>query len=358
MNGDGSVDIADPVVLLEHLFLGGPAPTCVAQEGATSAQVQQLQERVVALEALLAGVTRTTIPDGQGKELDTIRFSSVNLQVTNDTGRTGQSPNGLGNVIVGYNAPRVGGESVRTGSHTIVAGDQNNYSSWGSLVTGTRNDSTARFANVLGGRNKKADTEWERVGGVHDEAEDALSHVSIVQIASGASGVPGECYDDTVPHYKTIRFSGANVQIVSGRDSREVPLICDGPYDDLPIEPEPEPGAGRGLGNLFLGHVESVNFGYDPPYSAYPTGDARSGSHNLIVGGGHSWNRAGQIIGPSNIVTSGLAFEYEISLGIQPFDFVDAFKIDTHVPLDGTRLPIFLEQRIVELINGAQPESF
>ena len=156
MNGDGFIDISDPVFLLEHIFLGGPAPV--------SAASPELESRVTELEDLLVGVSRVDIDDGQGGAVDTVRFEGVNVQVVNGNGQTGQTPNGAGNLIVGYNIPVVDGESDRTGSHNIVCGDQNNYASWGSLITGTHNTGLARFANVLGGRELVADEDWGVVG--------------------------------------------------------------------------------------------------------------------------------------------------------------------------------------------------
>src|SRR5437773_848495 len=62
--------------------------------------------------------------------------------------------NGLGNLIVGYNASRVPpgyGTDVRTGSHNLILGDANNYSSFGGLVAGQLNTITAPYASVSGG---------------------------------------------------------------------------------------------------------------------------------------------------------------------------------------------------------------
>jgi hypothetical protein len=157
-NSDGIVDLTDAVLILHYLFLGSTAPARIPIAEAENNDA--LEARVAALETLLAGVTRESLPDGQGGDVDTIQFSGVNVRVVNGTGKTGQSPNGLGNLTIGYNRAPTDREANRTGSHNLVVGDQNNYSSWGSLITGTRNTSAARFANVLGGKDTTADQEW------------------------------------------------------------------------------------------------------------------------------------------------------------------------------------------------------
>jgi hypothetical protein len=116
----------------------------------------------------------------------TIVFEGVNVQVVNGTGAT-QTVNGVGNLIVGYNRPRttdavcsVGGfatqqecaarggtwaRSHKSGSHNIVAGDFNAYSSWGGVVLGLENAATAPYANVLGGAGNRAFGDLSSVAG-------------------------------------------------------------------------------------------------------------------------------------------------------------------------------------------------
>jgi len=94
----------------------------------------------------------------------TVRFTGVNLQVVNGTGNT-ELVNGAGNLIVGYD---VNGNSLtteadclaaggsvatrqKTGSHNLVMGSQNSYSSAGGIVAGRGNFVTALYASNLGG---------------------------------------------------------------------------------------------------------------------------------------------------------------------------------------------------------------
>jgi hypothetical protein len=109
---------------------------------------------VTELENLLVDVSRLTDPNtGQ----DTLQFSDMNVQIVNGTGAT-NSATGVGNLIIGYNDPRDDTEcpdgfecNRRSGSHMLVTGWKNNYSSWGGVVLGTHNETSGPYASVSGG---------------------------------------------------------------------------------------------------------------------------------------------------------------------------------------------------------------
>jgi hypothetical protein len=111
----------------------------------TQASLAELQDVVGDLQALLAGVSRTT---------DTIVFSGVNVQVVDGSGSTAGTTNGLGNLIVGYNEATSGQD--HTGSHNLVVGEQHEYTSFGGVVAGERNTISNRAACVLGGKDNVA----------------------------------------------------------------------------------------------------------------------------------------------------------------------------------------------------------
>jgi hypothetical protein len=157
-----------------------------------------LEQRLAALETLLAHFSR------QGNE---VLITGANLHIVNGLGRTdctdaqgepmAECPNGLGNVIVGYNEPRdtpEGGEdrNVRTGSHNVVVGPQHNYSRVGGLVVGVWNESSGDFAAVSGGRFNTASGFAAAVsGGSLNTASGAFAAVSggTVNTASGSEAV-------------------------------------------------------------------------------------------------------------------------------------------------------------------------
>ena len=98
------------------------------------------------------------IDDGFGNMIDTVRFTGCNVQIVNGLDDT-ETINGAGNLIVGYNEPPGGFQAPppdRTGSHNIVAGKSNNYSSYGGLVVGDSNSISGGFAAVSGGHENTA----------------------------------------------------------------------------------------------------------------------------------------------------------------------------------------------------------
>jgi hypothetical protein len=111
-----------------------------------------LEQRVAALEKLLKHFSR------EGKE---IFITGANLRIVNGLGRTDcgteeepipDCPNGLGNLIVGYNEPRDPefDENIRTGSHNVVVGSRHNFSRFGGLVVGDFHTISGDFKLVPG----------------------------------------------------------------------------------------------------------------------------------------------------------------------------------------------------------------
>jgi hypothetical protein len=109
-------------------------PLGLAQEETSSGGQKGLAPRVGALEQLLKHVSR---------EKNEIFITGANLHIVNGLGSTTctdeqgneipDCPNGLGNLIVGYNEPRPEGEgeNIRTGSHNVVGRQQHNFSRFG-----------------------------------------------------------------------------------------------------------------------------------------------------------------------------------------------------------------------------------
>jgi hypothetical protein len=120
-------------------------------------------------------------------------ITGANLHIRNGLGHTYQGNlNGLGNLVVGYNESRSEG-NVRTGSHNIVLGFNQNYSSAGGIVAGAVNNITNFMASVLGGTgntaggiyatvsggyNNQATGSWSTIGGGRDQvAATQLAHI-------------------------------------------------------------------------------------------------------------------------------------------------------------------------------------
>ena len=104
------------------------------------------------------------LDDGLGGTVKTLRISGINVQVVNGLDATNGFPgnpdstdpldtqtNGLGNLIVGYNEPGNPNGDDRTGSHNVVFGHGNTYTSFGGIVGPNDNTISAPFASVTGG---------------------------------------------------------------------------------------------------------------------------------------------------------------------------------------------------------------
>jgi hypothetical protein len=160
-------------------------PAVIAQEEEAKGKGPKgLAQRVEALEQLLKHFSR---------EKNEIFITGANLHIVNGLGETDctddesgepipDCPNGLGNLIVGYNElrePIIGGEDIRTGSHNVVVGMQHNFSRFGGLVGGLFNTISGDFATVSGGFNNTASGFLSSVcGGQANVASGGASSVS------------------------------------------------------------------------------------------------------------------------------------------------------------------------------------
>jgi hypothetical protein len=131
------------------LSLGaGPEDRKGEDHKAGSGQLGSLLQRFLALERKLEHVTNGVSGEGHPE----LVITGANLRIVNGLGGT-QSANGTGNLIVGYNEPRtdVPSSDNRTGSHNIVVGENQNFSSFGGLVVGANSEISGEWASVTGG---------------------------------------------------------------------------------------------------------------------------------------------------------------------------------------------------------------
>jgi hypothetical protein len=139
--------------------------------GLTVGQSLQTQKPMLTSDALeiLQHFSIVELDDGQGGVVRTIRISGVNVQIVNGLGATNGNPhdpfstaadvidtNGAGNLIVGYNEPRVGAPFDRTGSHYLVVGPGHSFSGLAGAVVGSMNESSAPYAAVYAGVGSKS----------------------------------------------------------------------------------------------------------------------------------------------------------------------------------------------------------
>jgi hypothetical protein len=157
--------------LLVLAVLTWALPSGTAQEESMTGGRGSLAQRLAALEHKLRHLTIVTAAD----EPPEMRITGANLRIVNGLGYTDcadeqgdpipDCPNGLGNLIVGYNEPRPFESNTRTGSHTVVVGKQHKFSSFGGLVIGHFNEISGAFASVSGGSNNMANGTMSAVHG-------------------------------------------------------------------------------------------------------------------------------------------------------------------------------------------------
>jgi hypothetical protein len=144
--------------------------------------VKKLESKVEALEATLKGVTHTA---------NTITFSGVNVKINNGAGQTATA-NGLGNLVIGYDE-NTGHErplekpGQQTGSHNLILGQEQEFTSYGSIIGGELNTSTGQFTDVFGRKNTASGPEASASGGYNDKATREGASVS-----GGRSNTAGE----------------------------------------------------------------------------------------------------------------------------------------------------------------------
>jgi hypothetical protein len=127
-------------------------PAAMAQTPGVS--LASLLARITSLEQKTAPITLS------GTDLT---VKGVNVHIVDGTGSTASS-SGLGNLIIGYNA---GGTVSGTGggSHNLVLGDANNYTSYGGLIAGDDNTISGAYASVTGGSRNTASGEFASISG-------------------------------------------------------------------------------------------------------------------------------------------------------------------------------------------------
>jgi hypothetical protein len=182
----------------------------------STAQEERLEERLQTLAPWLDDVkdtlrklhdllTHVTIATDDAGRLEII-FSGVNLRIVNGLGQTDcgpgpdgpepipNCPNGLGNLIVGYNERLFA--HVRTGSHNVVVGPFHSFSRFGGVVVGRLNTISGDFSSVSGGTGNTAS--------------------GLDSSVSGGSSNTASSFGDSVSGGNSNTASGANSSVSGG----------------------------------------------------------------------------------------------------------------------------------------------
>jgi hypothetical protein len=195
-----------------------------AQSETLAHRLAALQDTLETLEGILRHVRVVTTPDG----LKEVVITRANLRVVNGLGSTSctddqnqpipDCPNGVGNLIVGYNERReeeLFGENIRTGSHNIVVGQRHNFSRFGGVVVGDLNTISGDFAAVSGGDGNDATGErssvsggsFNRASGFRSSVSGGCCHTASGQDASVSGGIDNTASGD----FAAVSGGGGNM---------------------------------------------------------------------------------------------------------------------------------------------------
>ena len=226
------------LVVTSLMWLTALALLIPARAEAQSPTVKQLLARVAALEATVAALQAklacVSVDDSpiNGLAGPQFTFEGCNVHVRSGSGSTddGGALTGLGNLVVGYNEPRLTrqgpDETERTGSHNLIVGREHKYPSFGGLVAGRGNTVSGQSSSVSGGSFNTASGDFSSVSGGDSNA------------ASGQSSSVSGGFDNE---------ASANVSSVSGGGSN----TASGQYSSV----------SGGFNNEASGFVSSVSGG-------------------------------------------------------------------------------------------------
>ena len=153
----------------------------LARLTADEATIKTQGSTIATLQALTAPLSLSNDPFVAGKN-NLLTITGVNVRIINGLGAAAANAgtiNGLGNLTVGYNVVGNTNGDIRTGSHNLIVGDYNNYSSYGGLIAGENNTISGPYASVSGGYGNTASGDYSSVsGGDRNTASGNFSSVS------------------------------------------------------------------------------------------------------------------------------------------------------------------------------------
>jgi hypothetical protein len=133
----------------------------------------------------------------------TIQVTGANLQIVSGSGKTNGPVNGAGNLIIGYDEVAscieaafacIGRLPPQTGSHNLVIGNSQEYTSWAAILGGAANRGLAPDTFAVGGENKATGVGASISGGGVNTASEYRASVgggSANKATGAASSVSG-----------------------------------------------------------------------------------------------------------------------------------------------------------------------
>jgi len=205
---------------------------------------------------------------------DSFIVEKCDLVVRNGEGKTDASPNGKGNIIVGYNewnSDRGSQPSDKNGSHNLIVGPGHTYTSYGSILGGRDNFSQGPSTSIVGGKGNIANAEYASVaGGFRNYASEVYSSVG-----GGSGNTASGVYSFAVGGRQNTA-SGVYSSVTGGDRNAAV-----GDYSSVT----------GGSESVAHGKYSSITGGYDNHangQSSIVTGglfNNATGSHSTVTGG-------------------------------------------------------------------------
>jgi hypothetical protein len=305
----GKLDTGKPIVA------GTEAGTC---KNTTSVEYHALNLPSGAgfelLNQVLAHMTYE--PEGIDKK-PTVRFTGVNVQVVNGENATA-SHNGEGNVVIGYDENPAtetckGKASAQTGSHNLILGEDQEFTSYGGIVAGFGNAIIAELASVIGGECNLAAAEVASVtGGTQNNAIGVASTVS-----GGAQNTAGGLGQNTVSGGLENTVSNRYASILGGEHNtanEQNAAVVGGAYNTASGASSVVAAGYKGVASgshSFIGGgdlnvakgQESAVTGGDANEALAPVASISGGSKNRIASTAGNWDWIGggqlnEIFGP------------------------------------------------------------
>jgi hypothetical protein len=159
----------------------GTAEACKEKETAV-----QLPASATEQKTLISILPDITFKSAGVDSKPTILFSKANIQVVNGEGKTATA-NGEGNIVIGYNET----PGTETGSHNLVLGGTQDYTSYAGILGGNSNTAQGPFATLVGEHNKA--TEFGKGAFVAGHYDDVSQHYGSITGGCGNSvgALPG-----------------------------------------------------------------------------------------------------------------------------------------------------------------------
>jgi hypothetical protein len=217
-------------------------------------------------------------------EKPTVEFHGCNVQIVNGRGAT-ETTNGAGNLVLGYDENP--SNFPQTGSHDLVVGIHDEWTSYGGILQGFENGLNGKFAAVSGAAHSAARGDSSSVSG-------GVENIASGEYASVSGGLSNEAKGKEAwlsggrENKATARWSSVSGGVLNSA-SGEYASVSGGFFNEASGE---RASASGGLGNEARGDDSSVSGGKDN--HATNTGASVSGGKSDKAEGFFAWVGGGE----------------------------------------------------------------